>query len=329
MQKWRIPVGETLSGTLFLTFRIFEGRKPGPTLGVISGVHGSEFSSIGGLKLFLDDLKKIPVDEFCGRVILLPFANPLALMQGSWELRMGVGGPGENLNRQFPGDPAGEMGKRLAHVITSFFTKTPPVDLFIDVHAMSFRSLPCVILDRWRGEKSLLDQTRKAAEEFGLGVVHEMPDEETEKVGLNRCSTVAMLERGVSAFTVEVPGGEFSRPESAELVRMGLWNMVRYLGILPKDRYLFWQDPSRMLVGVGVLGRLPGVRCSRAGFFEPSVEAGLWRKKGDIIGKIFDEALDWVEIIRSPAEGLVGTIEDVSIVSSGDELFELWVPEAK
>ena len=329
MRKWQVPVGETPEGKVSLMFCVFEGEKPGPTLGIMSGVHGHEISSIDGLRLFVEDLKKIPVEDFYGKIVALPFANPLALRQRTWGFRMSSTHSEENLNRQFPGDPRGSIGERIAHTIVKLFTETHKVDLFIDLHTMPFRSLPFVIVDRVRCTPEIIKRTWQYAEQFGLGVVHDMPPGENEKLGLQNCSTVPFLKKSTPAFTVEVPGLNFSLPASARMVQSGLWNMARHLGIFPKDRYLFWQDPSRMLIGVGALSRAPRIRAEKAGFFYPAVEVGTWIKEGGRMGEILDKALDCIETVRSPMDGLIANIEDVSVVSTGDELFELFVPEKK
>lgn len=84
-----------------------------------------------------------------------------------------------------------------------------------------------------------------------------------------------------------------------------------------------------MLIGVGTLSRSPRIRAEKAGFFDPTVEVGTWVKNGDPIGEILDEAFFCKEIMRSSMDGLIANIEDVSVVSTGDELFELMVLEKK
>ena len=84
-----------------------------------------------------------------------------------------------------------------------------------------------------------------------------------------------------------------------------------------------------MLIGVGILSRAPRIRAEKAGFFDSAVEVGTWIKEGGRMGKILDKALDCIETVRSPMDGLIANIEDVSVVSTGDELFELFVPEKK
>lgn len=326
--RHNIWVGETPQGSVDLTFRILSGSKPGPTLGIISGVHGHEVSSISGLQLFWSEITQIPQDELSGKIVALPLANKLAFSQKTWGFRMGTSDPDQNLNRQFPGDPKGEMGERIAAATVEFFQRSKP-DLIVDLHTMNSRSIPFVIVDRVECSPELQKKLWHYAKNSGLGVIHDLSAIQYAKAGLDGSSTAAFLKLGIPAFTVEVPGLNYANPESEITVRNCLWNIARAVGILGKERYLFWQDPSRMLVGIGTLSRQSGPRAEQSGFFRPLVGAGQWVEKDQTIGEIFEEGLEVIEKVYMPKGGIISNIIEFSSVSTGDELFELMVPEKK
>jgi hypothetical protein len=75
MKSHKVVVGDTFLGNLTLEFFEISGNNKGVTLGLISGIHGDELSSIGGHLMFLNEIKCYPPDRFCGRIFSLTFAN--------------------------------------------------------------------------------------------------------------------------------------------------------------------------------------------------------------------------------------------------------------
>ena len=73
----------TMLGGVTIAVREIRGSTPGPTSGLVSGVHGRELSSVGGLLTFLKEAEQRRYD-FCGTIVAIPFVNPVALMQKDW-----------------------------------------------------------------------------------------------------------------------------------------------------------------------------------------------------------------------------------------------------
>src|SRR5215469_8416223 len=85
------------------------GSGDGPKLTVIAGVHGCEYASMAGVRLWSASLAG---RELRGSVRAVPVLN----LPG-FEARSPFVMPpdGKNLNRHFPGDPAGSFTERFAH----------------------------------------------------------------------------------------------------------------------------------------------------------------------------------------------------------------------
>lgn len=349
IRTYEVVAGDTPCGPVTLKFIEIKGKYAGPTLVLVSGVHGDELSSIGGLYLFLDELAKLyGEDGIRGKILALPFANPLALMQRTWGFQLsGVSDVAlhENLNRCFPGDPTGTFGERLAHVIFTYLLGMTP-DLVIDLHCMPSSS--CIIVDPIAPDAVsrhsgivLRDITWNLAEKLGLGVVHDFPDEEYQKERLYSSLSAAFIQAGIPACTVEVPGGPVSVAESEGIVKSVIWNAVsaRTLNIVPAEKELYnfpvtcpnaWL--SRSELGVGKYACMPGPRAEKSGFFRPL--AGLAKgfckvRKGILIGEILGGALEKVADVRSPVDGFLAYFSNVSMVSEGDRLCWFFVEEKK
>ena len=102
------------------------GAGDGPLLTVIAGVHGCEYASMAGVRRWLRSLE---TRDLRGRVRAVPVLN----LPAFWaRTPFVVPDDGKNLNRCFPGDPAGTLADRLAYAaFTQLITGS---DAYIDAH---------------------------------------------------------------------------------------------------------------------------------------------------------------------------------------------------
>ena len=106
---------------------VVRGRATGPQVTVLAGVHGCEYSAMSAARRFIRELGGEPV---AGQVAIVPVLNIPAFTERSPFV---VPEDGKNLNRSFPGDPAGSLTERLADaVVTRFIRGT---DALIDMHS--------------------------------------------------------------------------------------------------------------------------------------------------------------------------------------------------
>ena len=85
------------------------GAADGPLLTVLAGVHGCEYASMAGVRRWTRELQ---ARELRGRVRAVPVLNLPAFTARSAFV---IPQDGKNLNRCFPGDPAGTLADRLAY----------------------------------------------------------------------------------------------------------------------------------------------------------------------------------------------------------------------
>src|SRR3989304_51659 len=96
------------SATVQIPVVIINGARPGPRVGATAGIHGAEYVSIAALRRVAMSLDPA---EMPGSLVASLVSNPAAFAARSIYVD-----PldGRNLNRTFPGDPAGGPTERLA-----------------------------------------------------------------------------------------------------------------------------------------------------------------------------------------------------------------------
>ena len=102
------------------------GSQPGKTLIVTAGIHGCEYVGIEALNRLK---KELDPSGLSGRVILLPLVNPEGFYMGA---KQTIPADGQNLNRMFPGDPAGTFSSRFAKILEKVLY--PEADFLMDLH---------------------------------------------------------------------------------------------------------------------------------------------------------------------------------------------------
>ena len=114
-----ITVGEMPYGRVDLPLTIISGSKPGPTLAVTAGVHGSEYCAIVAAFKLLAEVKP---SDLHGNLAVIPLVTKTA-----FENRTRWVNPidGVNPNRAFPGKQDGSI--RLSDCISCFQRTDPKV----------------------------------------------------------------------------------------------------------------------------------------------------------------------------------------------------------
>ena len=102
------------------------GVAEGPTLCLLAGVHGCEYSSIQAVRSLMRDLDP---SELSGCVRAFPFVNPTSFLERSPFVSPQ---DGKNPNRTFPGDRHGTFTEALTYHV--FHELIEPSDYLIDLH---------------------------------------------------------------------------------------------------------------------------------------------------------------------------------------------------
>jgi predicted deacylase len=262
------------------------GSQDGPLLTVVAGVHGCEYASMDAVRRWTRTLE---TRELRGRVRAVPVLN-LPAFHGRTPFV--VPDDGKNLNRCFPGDPAGTLADRLAHaVFTELITGS---DAYIDAHCgdMVEALEPFALYETGPAEARAGEMARAYRLPY---VIRQAPGPDRPISGT---STSAAASIGVPAITAE--SGECGLVQEEAVARhvRGLDGVLALLGIA--DLPAGTPEPSPT-----VLNRFLWMRSERGGWWAPSVRAGEQVTEGQVIGTI--STLDGSQVLQTitaPADGV-------------------------
>ena len=229
-----------------LTFatHVLRGAKPGPTVGILSGLHGDEFST-AELVLSLVDL--INLDDLAGTLLLVPMANTMAFETATRSTTIDAA----NLNRVFPGNPKGTVTEMLAYAITEHFIKNSDVifDLHSEPDTMNIRCFYSAKPTDDYGQKALeLSQASGSPIIFITKAIAGSLGEAAQNLGI----LAVMPETGGP-----LPGDEGLMPEA----QSEILNMLRHLDVIPGE---VPQPTTQVIVDA-----LTALRAPMGGLFRP------------------------------------------------------------
>jgi predicted deacylase len=260
------------------------GRRDGPQLTVLAGVHGAEYASIAAAREFVATLDRGAVR---GRIVVVPVVN----VPGFWARSpFVVPLDGLNLNRQFPGDPAGSAAQVLAHTV--FSALVVGSDFLVDLHAGDIPEalVPFTIFE----ESAVESASRELALAYGLPHCVRQPATARTVAG-STCAAAA--DAGIPAIVAEAgQNGLLQRP-AVDLHLAGLRNLARSVGVLDGD--VLPPAPVEHHDGWHWL------RTESAGWWAPAVPVGAAVAAGDVLGTVGEVWGDALTEVVSPDAGTV------------------------
>ncbi len=290
---------------LFIPLVCIAGGR-GPTVLVTGGVHGDEpEGQIATLKLARDTQP----EDVLGRLIILPCLSPEASHAYTrlWS-------SGANLNRSFPGSPAGAVDQILADYLTRVLF--PMSDAVCDIHSGGRSSL-CL---PW-SEMHLVDDREQRRVMFDAMLAW---NTDFHFIYINIAGGGLLVDeaerQGKVVIGTELGGGGHVTAGIHRLAERGLRNFLRHTGAL---RGLVETRASLGLPGAVILRALETddyLLAPESGLFETLVELGQTVEQGQPVGRLhFLERPD-----RAPAEvtamssGIVCSVRAIATTQQGD-----------
>ena len=278
------------------------GDRDGPQLTVLAGVHGAEYCSIAAARAFVLDLDPAAVR---GRIVVVPVVNVAAFWARTPFV---VPSDGLNLNRQFPGDPAGSASQVLADAV--FSSLIVGADFLVDLHAGDIPEalVPFTIFE----ESAVETGSRMLADAYGLAHCVRQPAAARTVAG-STCAAAADV--GIPAIVAEAGANGLLDRGSVELHLTGLRNLARTVGVLdgevepvaPVEQHDGWH----------------WLRTESAGWWQPSVPVGADVEAGDLLGTVSDVWGSGAVDIVSPDAGTVLFLTSSPAVSADGLLLGL------
>lgn len=241
----------------------------GPTVLLTGANHGDEYE--GPIALY-DLAQSINADDLSGRVIIVPGMNYPAFRAGKRTSPI----DGGNMNRVFPGNPAGTLTEKIA----DYFQRTllPMADYVVDFHSggktLDFLPFCCAhVLD----DKA--QQARCIAAMQAFNAPHSMMLLEIEAASMY---DTAAENQGKTFISTELAGGGSATAATIAIAKKGIRNILRHAGItqgeLEVDETINLDMPDQSCF----------VFSESDGLLELCVDLGAEVKAGDLLGRVHD-----------------------------------------
>lgn len=301
----------TSGADLWLGLHVVTGRKSGPTLGVLTTVHGDETTPLMAVRDLLDALEPA---SLAGRVAAIPVANPLAVAAFNRQTPEQHGKT--DLHEVFPGKYDGNLTQRLAHTIS--VSLLDHVDALIDIHCggLGGRLQSRADLDATASQE-VYEQSLRLCRAFNSSFVHV---NDLRGTAAHYCNC-----RGVPTANPEI-GGVYLGPQAERVYHdealaglraiMATLDMIKAPTLSERKQLLFGVK-SRFETNPSVGGFL----CSH--FDKPS-DLGKRLERGTSLGEVIDiRSLEVIEELKAPITGYLFFSRYSGVVDAGTKAFAL------
>ncbi len=279
-------------------------RGAGPVILMIGGTHGDEFEGPSALMRLVDDLS---LEDITGQVIIIPGLNAPAVRLSSRVSPL----DNVNLNRAFPGNPAGSISEQIAYYVeTELF---PMADAAVDLHSGGKASVfaACTLATRTK-DADLYARNLELAKQFGLPLVWVLG-------GFNdsRSLNSAAERAGVPMIATELGGGGGVDPEITNKTEAGLHAIMSFTGVLAGKT-----TPVEKPRLVEIKSADHSLHADTEGVFDRMASAGQIVKAGQVAGRLHcvSEPKRASQTVLFPHDGYVLAHTNRGYVSRGEML---------
>ncbi|MBT8411899.1 MAG: succinylglutamate desuccinylase/aspartoacylase family protein [Octadecabacter sp.] len=274
-----------------------------------AGVHGDEYE---GQIAVAELATELAADEISGRLILLPMVNFCAAQVGRRVSPIDDG----NLNRLYPGNPAGTPSEMIAHYHEEIIL--PLADFAVDLHSGGSSLLYPATLLRGPGhtpeeEAGLLTLTQ--AFDLPYAWVFTGGGGRESKA---RTAMGAANRNGVINVMAELGGANIVTPDVLALTRRGLRRILHALGMLPS----YTPDTPG---GTRTLQALGSIYAYQSGLFEPLKGIGDTVSTGENVARIHHPETPGrkPDVVASSHDGIVLAMRALTQVRRGDAVYQI------
>lgn len=287
---------------------------PGPVVCVSAAIHGDEVTGTAVIQSLVKRLKTFSLVK--GKLYAFPILNP----SGFENISRSVLYDKADVNRNFGGSDGGNAAERFASIISSTIIGYKP-DYVIDLHTDSMNSIAYTLIDYPDCVEDVTTIKKSVQIARTLGFSWAIDTDMSAGYPLQHCLTGYLVSQGIPAVTIELGGPLVVSDRFRRVGLEAVWGFLYSQGMVEseaKRRPIIHQDQvytfqHRIHTGV-------------TGIIDFRVAAGGTVKAGQILGIIRNVYGETTEIVRSPADGILFSHEDQSVVFPGLNLFTLASP---
>ena len=280
---------------------VVNGAKPGPTLALVSGSHGTEYASIVALQKLA---RSADPSELSGALIIVPLVNPASFVQKVPHLNPV---DGKNMNRFYPGKLDGTQTERVSWAIGKQVVEK--CDYLIDLHGGDLdENLRRYSYWAKTGKEPLDSTSRAMVLAFGLDhiIIQDNTAPARGAVSLSRFA----VDMGKPAVIAEAGHAGTANLEDVDVLIHGSDNVMRHLKMLPGKavpvEHPLW------------IGRLSVLTSEHDGVFYPVARPEAYVRQGMRIGYVTDYFGNPIWDALAPVSGVIVYIGAVPSMKKGD-----------
>jgi predicted deacylase len=293
--------------SLTLPVAIINSGTPGPSLVLLAGIHGSDYP---GIEAAARIIRRTSPGDIRGTLTVFPLVNVLGF-EASEPFLMPV--DRQNINRIFPGDPAGTPSFILAHVLFEHVRRV--ADCVIDMHGGdTTEHLVPFALYYESGNAEVDARSAAMARLYDTPHVWAM----SPPYGHRGTSIGELSKIGIPAIAGEAGYLGTCHDADVETHLRGVGNIMKHFGMLEGD-------PERTVDRQAFFRRDFIITTRHGGIFEPAAGPGSCVYRNTVLGRIRTVEGDVVEEIRCPVDGVIRTLFPKRVVHAGSIVYRGWV----
>jgi predicted deacylase len=274
-------------GDIELPVATITGARDGPTLAVITGMHGGEYTGpLAAMQL----IQECDPTALAGRLIVLPVVSTRAFMMRNMQLSPV---DQQEVHYLWPGHPDGSYSEALIDLVDR---TVHDADYLLDLHAGEMaQSLEPYICVPWIEDQLLWERCLELACAFDVPFVDRRAIDETP-LALPR----VLLDRGTPNIWTEIGSHGLADPDRTALQHDGLVNVLRLLHMTPGE----FMPYRPRIVGP----RHWSVYATKSGVWRPSVAPYDHVREGQSLGVLHDYFGEQIEEYWATADALVAIV---------------------
>jgi len=301
-----VPAGVDAASSLAVI--LINGAKPGPTLALVAGSHGTEYASIVALEKLAGE---IDPKELTGAVIIVPLVNPASFAQKVPHLNPV---DGKNMNRFYPGKADGTQTERVSWAISKQVVEK--CDYLFDFHGGDLdENLRRYTYWADTGNPKLDNVTRGMVLAFGLDhiIIQRWRPSDPAPAAITLTRYASSI--GKPAVAAEAGHAGTVLAEDVDVLVQGSLNVMRHLKMLPGTA-----PQVEHPVWIGQAAVLPS---EVDGIFYPLVGPEAYVTKGMTIGYVTDYSGKRIWDAKSPISGVIIYINALPSMKKGDNVADI------
>jgi hypothetical protein len=277
---------------------VSRGKKPGPCLLLIAGIHGDETNGI-------EIVRQIVAKNFhkpdCGTLICIPLVNVFGFLNQTRDFP-----DGRDLNRVFPGSKLGSLAGRFAYHIMQEII--PHIDYCIDFHTGGAQRFNYPHL-RIANDPETLELAKIFSPKF---IQFAAQRDKTFRESMVKLGKKVLLFEGGKSLNLNKNVSQAGIRGALKVMwHLEMRNFSEELKQYPKAEQILILESSKW------------IRAKHSGMFRSYVSVGQFIAKDEILGSISDPYGFFEKKMKNPQAGYVLNANHSPIINQGDALFHI------